>query len=124
MVVAPAVVLVTVVASDICKVMSPVAFLTEGDEVLPVKRVKFGRLPTRFGGIGLGAFITGGVGGRTAQGQQLWQVGEGGWQDQESFQSVAILAEDRLLSKFSNFVLSLPIARCRQNPPPTTEPER
>ena len=42
MVVAPAVVLVTVVASDICKVMSPVACPTEGDEVLPVKRVKFG----------------------------------------------------------------------------------
>ena len=34
MVVAPAVVLVTVVASDICKVMSPVAFLTGGGEVL------------------------------------------------------------------------------------------
>ena len=33
MVVAPAVVLVTVVASDICKVMSPVAFPTEGDDV-------------------------------------------------------------------------------------------
>ena len=29
MVVAPAVVLVTVVASDVCEVMSPVAFLTE-----------------------------------------------------------------------------------------------
>ena len=45
MVVAPAVVLVTVVASDICKVMSPVACPTEGDEVLPVKRVKFGYVP-------------------------------------------------------------------------------
>ena len=45
MVVAPAVVLVTVVASDICKVMSPVAFPTEGDEVLPVKRGKFGYVP-------------------------------------------------------------------------------
>ena len=64
MVVAPAVVLVTVVASDICKVMSPVACPTEEDEVLPVKRGKFGRLPTRFGGIGLGAPTTGGVGGR------------------------------------------------------------
>ena len=46
MVVAPAVVLVTVVASDICKVMSPVAFPTEGDEVLPVKRAKFGMFPS------------------------------------------------------------------------------
>ena len=45
MVVAPAVVLVTVVASDICKVMSPVAFSTEGDEVRPVKRGKFGYVP-------------------------------------------------------------------------------
>ena len=47
MVVAPAVVLVTVVASDICKVMSPVAFPTEGDEVRPVKRGKFGYAPQR-----------------------------------------------------------------------------
>ena len=45
MVVASAVVLVIVVASDICKVMSPVAFLKEGDEVLPVKRGKFGYVP-------------------------------------------------------------------------------
>ena len=45
MVVAPAVVLVTVVASDVCKVMSPVAFPTEGDEVRPVKRGKFGFVP-------------------------------------------------------------------------------
>ena len=44
-VVKPAVVLVTVVASDICKVMSPVACPTEGDEVLPVKRGKFGYVP-------------------------------------------------------------------------------
>ena len=45
MVVASAVVLVIVVASDICKVMSPVAFSTEADEVRPVKRGKFGFVP-------------------------------------------------------------------------------